>query len=89
MMCNRLVVITQHDGGGLFCLGIVDDYDKALGIAMNNIFDFKRSYEDEGDIFSFSSPYDLDGDGGQAIPVTYKHSGWDKEYTDYYYILYA
>ena len=86
---QKYVVVNEHDGGGVFCFGVYDDYDKALGVVMRNIWDFKESYKDDGDTFEISAPYPLEGDGGYGIAVTYKAKSWEKPYKDYYFILYT
>jgi len=88
---NKYIVIEDHSpDGGLFCLGVFEDIDKAFGVALRNIWDFKESYkEEDGDIFTYTSPYMMEGDGGYAIKVDYKASSWENEETKYYYILFG
>ncbi len=89
MANEKYVVVNEHDGGGVFCYGIYDDYDVAIGVAMRNILDFKQSYTDEGDVFDLTEPYRMEGDGGDAITVTYKAAGWENAKKDYYYVLFT
>ena len=84
---NQFVLIEEHGGDGIFCIGVFDDVEKAIGHAMNAIWDFQNSYKDEGDKFEISAPYDLEGDAGFGIDVTFKYSKWDHECTHHWYIL--
>lgn len=87
-MARKYVVVTDTHGGGAFCDGIYDDYCEALGHAMDDIFEFKESYKGEGDIFTFTDPELMEGDGGQCITVTFKRSGASEERVHDVMILY-
>jgi len=86
---QKYVVVNEHDGGGVFCYGIYNDYDTALGVIMKSIRDFMQSYTDDGDEFRYTLPYRMEGDGGDAIAVTYKAAGWGNAKKDYYYVLFT
>ena len=81
------VLISDEESGPVFCLGIYNSYYEALGVAMDNIFDFHRSYQGEGDEFDYTEPYELDGEGGVGIRMTYKAACWVKPEITNYYIL--
>ncbi len=88
---KKWVVIEQSgDNGirdGIFCTGIFNDVETAIGHAMNSIWDFQDSYKGEGDSFEISSPQDTEGDGGFAIFAKYKAASWEHECVSYWYIL--
>lgn len=59
------------------------------GVIMKSIRDFMQSYTDDGDEFRYTLPYRMEGDGGDAIAVTYKAAGWGNAKKDYYYVLFT
>lgn len=85
---RRFVVVEDHDGGGMFCLGIFDDYRTALGTAIDAVWEFKQSYLKEGDTFRYTEMENMEGDGGEVMEVTFKSHCWEKELKHYYYILF-
>lgn len=86
-MKRQFVVVSQNDDG-MWCHGIFDDYYTALGHVMEMIWEFKESYKGEGDSFEFTEAYYMEGDGGYCVHVKFKHSGWEKECEEFYYILF-
>lgn len=85
---RRFVVVEDHDGGGMFCLGIFDDYRTALGTAIDAVWEFKQNYLKEGDTFRYTEMENMEGDGGEVMEVTFKSHCWEKELKHYYYILF-
>lgn len=85
---DRWVVIDDL-GDGIFCCGIYKDYLTALGRVMDAIHEFHANYEDDGDEFSYTDPWETEGDGGYGITVTFKAKSWEKARTENYYILEA
>ena len=85
---RKYVYVEELDGGAMFCGGIFDTLEEALGRAMIDIWDFKNNYKDEGDIFEISDLYEMDGEGGKAICVEYKAACWEKSCKSYYFFLY-
>ena len=83
--------VNVYDTGNMtmFCTGIYDDFDKALGATMWDIFDFKDNYRDEGDFFEIGDLEEIgDGDGGVYITVTFRSSAWEENCVHHYYILF-
>ena len=87
-MARKYVVVTNTHGCGAFCDGIYDDYCEALGHAMNDIFQFKENYKDDGDTFTFTDPELMEGDGGECITVTFNSKNASKEQVRDVMILY-
>lgn len=85
---RRFVVVEDHDGGWMFCLGIFDDYRTALGTAIDAVWEFKQNYLKEGDTFRYTEMENMEGDGGEVMEVTFKSYCWEKEHKHYYYILF-
>ena len=86
---RRFVVVEDHDGDGMFCLGIFDDYMTALGTAIDAVWEFKQNYLDDGDSFHYTEMENMEGEGGEFMKVTFKAACWEKEHKMYEYILYA
>ena len=87
----KYVVAEDLSGGGVFCLGIYDNYHTALGHIITEILDFKKSYQGDGDFFEYTDPYRMEGDGGDCIAVKFKAACWthkEEPETEYYYILF-
>lgn len=86
---KRWTVVHQYaDESSIFCHGVFKQYNTALGDVMDDIFDFKTNYEDEGDIFEIGCPYELEGEGGEGIDVAYKKHHWNGEAkVSHYYLL--
>ena len=84
---KRWVVVTNRGTDGVFCRGVFKRYRTALGEVMDDIFDFQSNYQNDGDIFLVGTPYQMEGEGGECIEVTYKAMCWEKECKDEYYIL--
>ena len=87
-MKRRFVNVYDSGNMTMFCTGIYDDFEKALGATMWDIFDFQESYKDEGDFFEIGGLEELDGDGGLYITVTFKASSWKESDSHNYYILF-
>ena len=87
-MKRKYVVVEDHDGSGMFCLGVFNDYRTAIGEIMNSIWQFQESYKKEGDIFKYTEPYVMEGDAGEAIEITFKAYCWKEEMKHYCYVLY-
>lgn len=88
-MSKRFVAIEDHADGGMLCLGIFKDYRTAVGEIMESIWDFKDNYKNEGDIFEYTEPEIMEGEGGEIMTVRFKRSSWKEERKQYYYILLA
>jgi hypothetical protein len=87
---RRYVVVIQTDDGASFCNGIYDDYRIALGVLMDSIFDVWENYdEDKGDYFKIGKPYEMDGEGGECINISYRSACSDRECMECYMILYV
>ena len=87
-MKRQFVAIEDHVDGGMFCLGIFDDYRTAVGEIMDSVWEFKENYRKEGDIFHYTEMENMEGDYGEVMTVTFKKNCWEKERHHYYYILY-
>ncbi len=85
---TKYIVIESQDYGGLFCLGIFDDIDKAWGFMMRRIWEFESNYKDDGETFRIFSPYMMEGEGGYRVKVDYKAKTWEKAVSEYFYILF-
>lgn len=89
---RQYVTVEQHESsGGVFCTGIFNSWRDALNYAVNNIEEFKKSYDEPNDIFEFTEPFAMDGDGGWCIIVRFKAACWthiDEPLEHYYYILF-
>lgn len=82
--------VNVYDAGNMtmICTGIYDDFDKALGATMWDIFEFQDNYKDDGDFFKIGYLEELDGDGGLYITVTFKKAAWKENDVHHYYILF-
>lgn len=87
-MARKFVNVYEAGNMTMFCTGIYDDFEKALGATMWDIFDFKESYKDEGDFFEIGDLEELEGDGGLCITVTFRSSVWKVNHIHRYYILF-
>ena len=87
-MARKFVNVYDSGNMTMFCTGIYDDFEKALGATMWDIFDFQESYKDEGDFFEIGGLEELDGDGGLYITVTFRASSWKETDCHHYYILF-
>ena len=85
----KYIVVAELSTGGVFCVGIYNNYITALGKIMTDIFEEKAQYADEGDSYKFTDPYEMEGDGGDCIEATYKSKHWEEPCTDRYFILFA
>lgn len=85
---RRFVVINDQIDDGMYFCGLESNYFTALGRVMNSIFEFKESYEDDGDEFSYTDPILMEGDGGEFIEVTFKGKTWESPEKERWYILY-
>lgn len=80
-------VYVQEDKESIFCMGIYDDLYTAIGHVMEEIWEFKENYKDKGSVYKTTELYDLEGDSGWGITVTYKAPTWKKSYKQNHYIL--
>lgn len=87
-MTRRFVNVEDHGDGAMFCTGIYNDFEKALGASMFDIYDFKNNYRKDGDFFEIGDLEELDGDGGLYIMVTFRSAAWNENLVHYYYILF-
>ena len=78
---NIWVLVSEIENGGIWCHGIYDKYETALGMAVEMIWESKESCPE--DYFGFSEAEPTEGDGGYVITV--KH----ENYMEYYFILKA
>ena len=86
---TRKFVLIEEANAGMFCLGIFKDYRTAVGEAMESVWEFKESYQDEGDIFEYSEFEGMEGDEGVMMTVKFKAACWEKELEHHYYIMRA
>ena len=78
----------KQDDMTIFCMGVYDDIHTAIGYVMEEVWCFQESYKkDEGSVYEISSLYDLEGESGWGIEVTYKAPTWDEARKEYHYIL--
>lgn len=87
-MARKFVNVYDSGNMTIFCTGIYDDFEKALGATMWDIFDFKDSYKGEHDFFEIGDLEELDGDGGLYITVTFRSAAWNENCVHHYYILF-
>lgn len=82
-------VVVKHDESDdtIFCLGVFEKYNAALGEVMNNIFIIHRDFHLEGDEFEWNEPDELEGNRGIYITLNYKASYQSNVKTINYYIL--
>lgn len=88
-MARKFVNVFDDGDGAMFCTGIYDDFEKALGATMLDIYDFKDSYRKEGDLFAIGDLEDVEGEGGVFITVKFKATTWNEGHEHYYYILFV
>ena len=86
-MKKSWVLVSEVVDGGVWCHGIYDKYETALGTAIEMIWETHESYLGEGDFFNYTEAEPLDGDGGYYILVQYKKPNWEKLSEEYYFIL--
>ena len=80
---RQFVVVTDIDG--LLVSGIFDDYDKAVGHVMVNLWEFSESYKKDGDWFKIGEPQYYDE--GMHITVKFQSHHWAKPCEETYFIL--
>ena len=80
---RQYVVITDIDG--LLVSGIFDDYDKAVGHVMVNLWEFSESYKEDGDWFKIGEPEYYDE--GMHITVKFQSHYWEKPCEETYFVL--
>ena len=84
---RRFVLINDQIDDGIFCLGIFHDYRTAVGEVMERVWEFKESYQNEGDVFEYS---EFEGiEDGAMMTVKFKAACWKEECEERYYILRA
>ena len=84
---TRKFVLIEEADAGMFCLGIFKDYRTAIGEVMERVWEFKESYQNEGDVFEYS---EFEGiEDGAMMTVKFKAACWKKECEERYYILRA
>ena len=86
---RKYVAVEDQDGSGMFCLGIFYDHKTAVGAIMEEIWDFRQSYQEEGCIFEHTELSMMEGEGGEIMTLRFKAPCWEKEMKYYYYILYS
>jgi len=82
---SYVVVKEFHDS--MVCLGVYENYNAALGEAMNDIFIQHKQYQLEGDEFEWNDPVELNDNQGIYITVKCKPSYLSKAMMMNYYIL--
>lgn len=82
---RQWVLVEEIENGGLWCTGIFDSYESALGKAMSTIFEDKRHSNDE--YFEYSLPEEIEGDGGYMITVMHQFKPDVLIWKEHYYIL--
>ena len=74
----------EDDTANTDCLGIYDDYYKALGVAMQNIFEFVS--DKDPNEYLINSPEELEDEAGEIITVPYEKKAIGDEYEKTYKI---
>ena len=87
-MTRKFVNVIDHGSMAVFCTGVYNDFEKALGATMFDIYDFKDNYRKEGDFFDISDLEELDCDGGVYIITRFKAETWNEPDERIYYILF-
>lgn len=82
---EKWVLVAEIEKGGIWCEGIFDSYESALGKAMAEIFEDKRQSKDE--YFEYSSPEIIEGDGGFVITVMHQFDSTQFIWKEHYYLL--
>ena len=83
---SKWVLVSEIENGGLWCEGLFDNYETALGKAMSEIFD-ERQHIVNGEYFEFSNPEELEGDGGYVISVLHQAKPDLPIWKEHYYLL--
>ena len=68
----------EEDTANTDCLGIYDDYYKALGVAMQNIFEFLSDKDPNN--YLINSPEELMEEAGEFLTVQYEKDAKGTEY---------
>ena len=84
----RYVAIDSPSGGGMYCLGIFDDYRMAVGEVMKSVWEMEDCYQDNGDLFEYDRFEMMEGECGEVMEIRFKSRHWEKADKSYYYILY-
>lgn len=84
----RYVAIDSPDSGGMYCLGVFDDYRMAVGEVMKSVWEIEDGYQDKEDYFSYTRFEMMEGEGGEVMEVRFKSRHREKAAKSYYYILY-
>lgn len=79
--------LVENQKYDLFCMGVFDNLEEAVGKAYLDIADFSSSYEDEGDEFHIKPVVYASNDSGYIIEITFKSKNWDKPCKHWYHIL--
>ena len=87
-MARKFVNVVEHGNMAIFCTGIYNDFEKALGATMFDIYDFKDNYRKDGDFFDIGDLEELEGDGGLFIIVRFKVETWNEPAEHIHYILF-
>ena len=87
-MARKFVNVVDHGNMAVFCTGIYNDFEKALGASMFDIYDFKDNYRNDGDFFEIGDLEELDCDGGVFIRIRFKAGVWKEPEENIYYILF-
>lgn len=91
---RQFIVILEHDDGGIWSYGVFNDCRTAIGAVMEEIWteeeDFKKDKTKNKYVeYSYTAPYDLEGDAGIGISVTWKtKKGQRKPNCKYWFILF-
>lgn len=78
--------LIEDQGTTIFCLGVFKNAETALGRAMKEIFEYKEEYSGDNRRFDMSNLYELDGDSGWGIRITFGIEGME-DIQHVYYIL--
>ena len=82
---RKWVLVVEIENGGLWCYGIFDSYESALGKAMSEIFEDKRHSNEK--YFEYSLPEEIEGDGGFVISVMHQFDSDKSIWKEHYYLL--
>ena len=83
---NKKWVTIVDDDEAVFCLGVFDTKEEAIGRAHLKIAKFACEYTNEGDTFS-TGTLRADGYGGYYILIEFKDAEWEKSHQGLYRIL--
>ncbi len=82
---RQYIVINEMEDDVIACK-VCEDYDTAVGYAMNRIWEFEESYKDDGDKFEIGKLEN--NENSDSIRFRFKSHYWDHYCEEVYRILY-